>query len=377
MQGSQLTDITIVIPSYERPEFLKRSMLFWDAVGINLIVVDGSDTPLPSIFLDSLKRSIRYFHLPISFEKRLQVGMHAVDTPFVAMIGDDEFFTVEGLLACRNELVEDKNLVSCTGICWDFYVQDHSLHFTERYVNWLDNCSIGGDDSFSRIRDFAENGMSAICYSLVRTSSWKNASDVISVNPDGVTFLTEIFIELVIAFEGKTKVIDKPYWIRSIESESHWETQATVSIEKWLKDPRYRKEREEYLDTFASVCKVEENLLDLFKAELYSALDVISMRTSGIKNSSLNRYPFLERIVTKMFIEIPPQIRNQKFFEMVIAFLKKTFNSHHSSDYRGLQKGGLFEINLKGPLKINSIFGHQLPQSMAVIISSLKKFYKL
>ncbi len=377
MQDSGLTDITIVIPSYERPEFLRRSMLFWDSVGINLIVVDGSNNPLPSIFLDGLRKSIRYIHSPTSFEKRLQVGMHSVETPFVAMIGDDEFFTVEGLLACRNELIKDKDLVSCTGVCWDFYVQDHSLNLTERYVNWLDNCSIGGDDGFTRIRDFAENGMSAICYSLVRASSWKNASDVISVNPDGVTFLTEIFIELVIAFEGKTKIIDKPYWIRSIESESHWETQSTVSIEKWLKDPRYKKEREEYLDTFASVCNVEESILELFKNELYLALNVISMRTSGIKNSSLNRYPFLERIVTKIFIQIPPQIRNQKFLGMIIDFLKKRINSHHSSDYRGLQKGGLFEMNLKEPLKTNSIFGHQIPQSFVLIISSLKKFYKL
>lgn len=375
MNFDSLKDISIVIPSYERPEYLERSLNYWNEFYIKVIVLDGSSEPLNRNFLSGLNSQIEYHHLPVSFEERLQIGMNLVTTNYVAMLGDDEYFLIQGLLACKDELEKNNKLVSCTGICWEFYTQNESIVMNERYVNWLEFCSISDEDPIARIHTYSRNSMSAICYSLVRSSSWRKATNVIVTNPNGVTFLTEIFIELSVAFEGNTKVIDVPFWLRSAEIISHWENNSTVSIEKWLHDPKYKDQRQQYLNTFAEVLGGNSTSNSILKSEVFKALKLLSFRVSGVQNSSLSRFPILAGIISRLFYSIPAHAQRQRVFIRWIGHGKKLIKSHATSDYRGLKKGERLVLDMQNELPIEEIFGQAVDSSFKSFKKSVENFY--
>jgi glycosyltransferase domain-containing protein len=375
MTSDSLDDITIVIPSYERPKYLERSLAYWNLFSIKVIVLDGSESPLDKDFLSSLNSKVEYYHLPVSFEERLQIGMHLVTTSYTAMIGDDEYFLVQGLIACKHELEVDKALVSCTGVCWEFHAENETLVVGERYVNWLEFCSISNEDGISRIHEYSKNAMSAICYSLVRTSAWCKATNIIVANPSGVTFLTEIFIELSIAFEGKTKVINEPFWLRSAEASSHWESESTVSVEKWLHDPSYKSERERYFRDFVEIFGDNSTLNSILELELFNALNCLSLRTSGVQNSSLSKFPFFVRIVSRLFHQIPARVQSNKIFMGWVSFGKRLIKSHKTSDYRGLEKGEVVFLDMTSCTPVKKIFGQSLDASFRSFKASVATFY--
>jgi glycosyltransferase domain-containing protein len=375
MTSDSLKDITIVIPSYERPRYLERSLAYWNLFSIKVIVLDGSNSPLDKDFLSSLNSEVEYYHLPVSFEERLQIGMHLVTTSYVAMIGDDEYFLVQGLLACKHELEVDKALVSCTGVCWEFHAENETLVVGVRYVNWLEFCSISNDDPISRMHEYSRNAMNAICYSLVRTSAWRKATNIIVTNPSGVTFLTEIFIEMSIAFEGKTKIINVPFWLRSAEASAHWESESTVSVEKWLYDPKYKSERERYFDIFVKIFGDISTSNLVLELELFNAINCLSMRTSGVQNSSLSKFPFFVRIVSRLFHQIPAKVQSHKVFRRCVSFGKRLIKSHKTSDYRGLEKGEVVVLNMTSCTPVKKILGQSLDASFESFKTSVATFY--
>ena len=61
---NSLTRLTVVIPSYERQEYLLRAILFWAGSPSKLIIVDGSEKPLPKQILKVVGNlaNIRYIH---------------------------------------------------------------------------------------------------------------------------------------------------------------------------------------------------------------------------------------------------------------------------------------------------------------------------
>ena len=90
-----MKDLTIIIPSYNRPKDLERQILFWDNTDATVIILDGSTTPL--LTKHKLPSNITYYHLPISFAKRLAFSRSLIKTKFVVMLADDELYLPSAL----------------------------------------------------------------------------------------------------------------------------------------------------------------------------------------------------------------------------------------------------------------------------------------
>ena len=100
-----LKDITILIPTYKRNNYLFKNLSFWENYNTNIIILDGGKTPISKKQFNSYKNNIKYFfYKNSSFEKRLYFGSKKVQTSFCVVIGDDELHEPNSLKKSMNFL---------------------------------------------------------------------------------------------------------------------------------------------------------------------------------------------------------------------------------------------------------------------------------
>lgn len=100
-----LSQLTIVIPTYNRPLELQHSIEYWRDTAVIVHYLDGSVNPLFSEGLLSGTRSLYYHHMPsllkedpsIALQRRLLNSSHLPETKYSAVCSDDDFYTLSGL----------------------------------------------------------------------------------------------------------------------------------------------------------------------------------------------------------------------------------------------------------------------------------------
>ena len=86
--------ITIIIISYNRPEFLKRSIDYYIINGFNVIVLDGSKKSQNLDFCNKSNK-LKYIHLTKSYHERFIYAAKLLKTKYSILVNDDEFFFPE------------------------------------------------------------------------------------------------------------------------------------------------------------------------------------------------------------------------------------------------------------------------------------------
>jgi len=101
-----LRELTIVIPTCEKPENLERAIEYWRDTPITVHIVDGSEKPwFPIGSLQSIP-TITYHHLPLkpgeeildNYSRRLRFATSLPVTKYSALCADDDAFTLSGLV---------------------------------------------------------------------------------------------------------------------------------------------------------------------------------------------------------------------------------------------------------------------------------------
>ena len=96
-----LSELTIVIPTYNRSLELERSIEYWRDTPVTVHILDGSDEPCFPIGLLSETQTISYHHIPSTlgeswldnYVRRLKFGAEHSKTKYSALCGDDDFFS--------------------------------------------------------------------------------------------------------------------------------------------------------------------------------------------------------------------------------------------------------------------------------------------
>lgn len=212
-----MKDLTIVIPSYERHSFLERAISFWSKFEVKLLILDGSMAPLPGYKDNCLHGNIKYINRQVSVKERLHMASTLLDTKYIAMIGDDEFFIPSGLKKCMEELDLCPEYVSCMGRALRFKYDGNSVIASLVYEE-MENHSLSGEDPIQRINTHMSNYTCATIYSVVRSEVWREAANIAFIDCYDTYNAEEIQFELAVAYQGKTKVIPVLTWLRSDEA---------------------------------------------------------------------------------------------------------------------------------------------------------------
>lgn len=212
---SQLSRLTIVIPTYNRQRFALRNMRFWSGKHVHLFVMDGSSQTIKLEDLVGLADNVHYIWMPVSLEERLRVAIELVDTEFVVMLPDDEFFLPSGLQCCIDELDSRKDVIVCVGRCLNFWAAKNHLTVSPRYAFWP---SILQETSQGRMEANMSTLNSLTIYGVMRRDPWVNCVKLIAERVFSCCYVTEQLFELFSSYQGKSRVIDALMWFRSGEN---------------------------------------------------------------------------------------------------------------------------------------------------------------
>lgn len=215
-----LRELTILVPSFNRPNFLKRMMAYWSGRGPKIVVADGSARPVDSGLLSYFDDNIEYNHFRnLSIQKRISYLVSHANSKYAMLQADDEFFIPSSLneqieyLECQGELI------SCVNKCVSFCFTGKDLLSKIIYPEFEDY-ELSSPLPKERINFHMKHYTPSLVYAVSRSEYLKTALDLArQANQFSFWASVEIIVEMALAYLGKSKVINTLGWLRSKENE--------------------------------------------------------------------------------------------------------------------------------------------------------------
>ena len=172
-----LSELTIVIPTYNRPLELERAIEYWRDIPVTVHILDGSDKPWFPLGATLNVNTIRYHHVAQSagetsrenFVRRLRLSAELVKTKYSAFCSDDDIQISRGLVNALQALKNDESDV-VIGKCAQYLFREGSIEWKRINWDWR-------SDALSVSRDiwdhFASNSKGSTYYGVYKTSEWK------------------------------------------------------------------------------------------------------------------------------------------------------------------------------------------------------------
>jgi glycosyltransferase domain-containing protein len=144
---SGLEDVTILIPTRNRPELCRALVSFLRASGIKakIILADSSDqSQIAKGLYASTELNVEHHSLPpdLPFYDKLDLALSKVETSFVAQMPDDDIPIPSALHRCRNFLSNNQDYSTAWGYALNFGLHERS--FDIHSMQW---CSASIDDA--------------------------------------------------------------------------------------------------------------------------------------------------------------------------------------------------------------------------------------
>ena len=332
-----LSQLTLVMPTYNRQSYALRNMRYWSGRGATVHVMDGSLTAISPSELIGLTDNIHYHHLPISIHERIKVAIELVATEYSVTISDDEFFIPSALESCIRELGAQPDLVSCMGRVMAFDISSGELLGYAKYLA-MENYAISQNNSFDRMVAHMDPYVPSTVYSVVRTPVWRRSMSTIVQKDFSLHSYEELAFELSICCQGKSKVIPVLSWLRSQEEPPFATTdikwKAKVYLTKWLQRNKFNLERNEFYEILGSILADNQNQATEISKGIEKAMHV----KANLDNAVLYRRRYISKIVQYIPIKLKLMIKSMPFIgcyfpaskEQIKPFLEagKDFKNH-------------------------------------------------
>jgi len=305
-------NLTLIIPTYNRQNYALRSLKFWSDKNVVVHVLDGSKIKIADNQLNGLGSNVNYHHLPVSISKRLCYATSLITTDFTALLGDDEFFLLNGLNACVNELNIDKGLVACLGSCIAFKPINNDIIACPAYTSHI-NHQIDQNDPIDRMIYHLSHYNCTTIYSVVRSEIWKKAVNTLIDFNFSIWAIEELLFEMIVSFSGKSKVINTIMWLRSAENSESYRPFKN-NFTKWWGESENNDEKtiliEHIVKNLSNGSKLNTNTLRtgvIQALNCYYNLSERSFLESTYLYFLMNRFIFLVRRI--FFSKIPIKVK--------------------------------------------------------------------
>ena len=243
-----LEKLTLVICSYNRHKYLKRTIRYWSRLKIKLVIIDGSDQKLKDPCLEA--NNVQYIYEKKSFYERLLNSINYIETEFMMLGCDDEFYLPSSLIACIKFLSNEPSFSSCGGRALGFFSKKNNLFGIEQYPK-LKNIILDHDSFSERVEKHFSNYVPAHMYSVIRSKKWKIICKCVFSKEYSFFAAMELQIEFLIMVSGKSKILPNLMWMRNKEVPGIRGTGPSMSesmtIYNWWHEKKYEKEKDDFL----------------------------------------------------------------------------------------------------------------------------------
>lgn len=309
-----LSQLTVVIPTYNRQEFLHRQISFWGATDCHVEILDGSEKAWGNSSVVKYP-NISYNHLPVNIESRLRFVIDKIDTKYAVLLSDDEFYSISALQTCIRELETASDLVACKGVAIGFRYAGGEVIGSVLYPH-LRGYKIEHDNPFDRIIEHMSFYQMATLWSVMKVDSFKRCLMAISSGPYSSAAVGEIAYSLTAAWLGKCKVIDELMWFRSFENKNIWNSFGHLSVEDWYTNEKFRNEVDRFLSATVAAVQVDQTTIPRLENKFEEAL------RTYISHIELSKRPSSKSILGKVrsFLSGSTHNRSYDINELLFRF---------------------------------------------------------
>lgn len=281
-------NFTLIIPTHNRHEYLKRSMVYYDKLNAKVIYADSSVEPYDYPVKGG---NILYLHLPgQTFAQKILYSLNEfVNTEYVALCADDDFILIESLYEAYNVVLENTEISTIVGrrLWFNEYFEGHYLELS----NNMQSDVYGSLEE--RTKNFFNNYFQ-ILWGFYKKEIIRNTFKIVNA----AQFTNDNFIELVLGafsvFHGNIKYFDKLWGVREFSQKNHW-------AKSHIRIPDMDKE-----DIDRNFAKMT-TFLD---PETYSGFSrlVLDSYLKKYKNRENSVYLFLKKLIPHGIFELHRQI---------------------------------------------------------------------
>ena len=317
-----LHKLTIIIPSYERHDYLKKNIYHWNGSDVKVIILDGSKKKLKKNF--KIKSNINYFHLPNkSLFQRLGFASKIIKTKYSMLCCDDEFYIESGLLKCLEELEKNKELSCAMGRVLCFRFRDNKKLLTASLgYGQFKNYYLDISDPLQRVKKHLSGIMGRpTMYSVTRSKFFIEILNLVSkseIFPCQQTY--ELQSDISLSFYGKIKFIENLTWLRNFDELPLW-PRGVHFFENWYLNKKSRNEvKKLILLTSKSLYSInkQNNLKEISQTIKY----VLTKASYKALKDNKKIFKIWSSKIAPIIIFVVKKIINDK----AVYYIKKIFN---------------------------------------------------
>jgi glycosyltransferase domain-containing protein len=245
-----LSELTIVIPTCNRPLELERSIEYWRDTPVTVHILDGSDKPWFRVGQLPGASNILYHHLPPiigenwmeNYSRRMRIAADLPVTVLSVLCADDDFFTISGLAVAAYAILNSNEIDAVVGICAEYKPNDSDLVWHLRYADWSEGLRSRSNDVAERVLD--RSGAFYLYYALMKSDALKS----VLYHCYKVAYLhgyahEHLFNSIAVA-HCKVKVLPRIFWVKKV-----WELNPSIVGQAsrvrdadWFRNRENRKE---------------------------------------------------------------------------------------------------------------------------------------
>lgn len=218
-EPNTLHELTIVIPTYQRPSYLLRTLAFVTKFEFgSVIVADGSPDSDIASEIGELFPTVTYLWSDSGFIERVAEASKLVKTKYVALWADDEYWLPSFLLRAIAYLESNPGYSLCLGQVISF-TSSPVPRFGKAYerLQGIDSLGLTPQERLSkRLLNYAWGGLWGVASAEVWRRTWQHMFR----HQYPVRGSSELQFELSMAWQGGVKIFHELAWCRSLESES-------------------------------------------------------------------------------------------------------------------------------------------------------------
>lgn len=214
--ASMLDNLTLIIPTYCRHDYILRALKYWKNSDLSIIVLDGSPHSLKDVHLENAKCRVTYIHNPVGFYNRISMALDLVATDYVMLACDDEFFIPSALARCVTELEADPELIACCGRALGFGIGERNIWGVQVYPS-MKNLSLEHGNAVVRLNEHMAGYVPSLIYAVSKVDPWRKCMNSVVAKEFHFYGAAELQFEMLMSFAGKSKVIPQLMWMRSID----------------------------------------------------------------------------------------------------------------------------------------------------------------
>ncbi|MFT5323129.1 MAG: glycosyltransferase domain-containing protein [Planctomycetaceae bacterium] len=231
-----MSDITCLIPTHNRPFFLRRLLHFLEqtSADFRLLIVDSSRPEFRSsneLLIAQMRRSLKisYRHSDECFVTKCRQAIDSIETPLTFCCADDDFPIPTGVSACAEFLRQNADYTIAQGVKLSYS--------TTKGLYVLHGYDVDHDDAEQRFQQFAAHWFCTL-FATCRTAALQHSFRITdqATDYDRARIFPELMWTQMGVLQGKLKHLQVAYNLR----EEHQLNESTVVPE--IADREHRTE---------------------------------------------------------------------------------------------------------------------------------------